>query len=241
MIYKTRGIALHTIKYGDTSLIAHVYTEQFGIQAYLVKGARSKHAKLKANLFFPLNLLEMEVYHKEGSSLQKVKEIHHTPVCINIPVNTEKNAIAVFLAELLYRTLKEVEQNRRLFEFVFSSAQFLDIEPANYSDFHIIFMLQLAKFGGFYPNNNFSADNQIFDLLNGCFVSSAPIHGHNLFTADGECFSKLIDTSFGKMNKLRLNRKQRQYFLEKLVEFYQLHVEGMTQIKSLQVLKEIFI
>lgn len=156
MIYKTRGIALHTIKYGDSSIVAHVYTEQFGRQSYLVKGARSKKANVKANLFYPLNLLEMEVYHKEGNNLQKVREVRNMPVFINIPFNPFKNAIAVFIAELLYRTLKEVEQNPRLFEFIFNSIQLLDLELVNFKDFHIVFMLQLAKFGGFYPNNNFS-------------------------------------------------------------------------------------
>jgi DNA repair protein RecO (recombination protein O) len=240
MIYKTRGIALHTIKYGDTSIVAHVYTEQFGKQAYLVKGARSKNAKVKSNLFYPLNLLEMEVYHKDGSNLQKVKEIHNAPVYHNLPLNPEKNAIALFLAELLYRTLKEVEQNPRLFEFIFNASQLLDLVSANFSDFHIVFMLQLAKFGGFYPNNNFSDDNQVFDLLNGSFIPSTPLHGHNLFREDGKAFSRLIDITFDKMNTIKLNRNQRQYFLEKLVEFYQLHVEGMSHVKSLKVLKEVF-
>jgi DNA repair protein RecO (recombination protein O) len=240
MIYKTRGIALHTIKYGDTSIVAHVYTELFGRQAYLVKGARSKNAKVKSNLFYPLNLLEMEVYHKEGSSLQKVKEIHNAPVYLNLPLNPEKNAIALFLAELLYRTLKEVEQNHRLFEFIFNAAQMLDLKSFYYSDFHIVFMLQLAKFGGFYPSNNYSDKNPIFDLLNGSFMPTAPLHGHSLFIEDGKTFSQLIDTTFDKMNTIKLTRKQRQYFLEKLVEFYQLHIEGMSHVKSLKVLKEVF-
>ena len=73
MIYKTRGIVLRTVDYSDTSLIAKIYTEQFGIQSYLIKGAHRKNASIKANLFQPLALLELVVYKKEKKQLQVLK------------------------------------------------------------------------------------------------------------------------------------------------------------------------
>ena len=240
MLYKTRGIALHTIKYGDTSIVVHIYTELFGRQAYLVKGAYGKKAAVRANNFYPLNLLELEVYHKQGANLQKIKEANNYPVYCQIPFDPWKNAVVVFLAEIIYRTLREEESNPVLFNFIFSSLQLLDLKIKFVADFHLIFMLQLSKFGGFYPYNNFSKVNNIFDLANGRFVSEIPFHGHFIHIEEAKIFANIIDKRYDDMKKTKLTRELKYYFLEKLVEYYRLHIDGMGEVKSLQVLKEVF-
>lgn len=240
MLYKTRGIVLHSVKYGDTSCIAHIYTEMFGRQAYMVKGAYSKKASVKANLFYPLNLLEMEIYHKPGSNLQKIKEAQNLPMYSQIPFHPQKNAIVLFIAEILYRTLREEEPNIRLFNFIFSALLLLDLKTSDFTNFHLLFMLQLTKFSGFYPNNNYSSKYPVFDLINGHFVTETPLHGHFIHQNEAVIFTSLIGKEFNHLETIKLSREMRLYLLDKLVKYYQLHVEGMGKIKSLQVLKEVF-
>jgi DNA repair protein RecO (recombination protein O) len=240
MLHKTRGIALHSIKYGETSIIAHVYTEQFGRQSYIVKGAYRKKSSVSAALFYPLNLLEMEVYYKPGSSLQNIKEARINPVFKNIPFDPQKKAIVVFLAELLYRILREEEAGPQLFNFIFNSLQILDLKTHIVSNFHIVFLFQLSKYTGFYPLNNYSEAEPVFDLLNGRFVSDAPAHGHFVHFEESKLFASLINKGFDDLDAIKLTREKRQYLLEKLVEYYRLHFENMGNIKSLQVLKEVF-
>ena len=240
MLSKTRGIVLHTIKYGDTSLIAHIYTEQYGRQVYLVKGSYGKKASIKANMFYPLNLLDMEVYYKQNSELHKLKETQNNPVYFQIPFQPEKNAVAVFIAEVLFRTLREEEPNPTLFGFLFNSLQLLDLETKNIANFHMIFLIHLSKHLGFFPFNNFSETNSLFDLLNGRFETEAPLHGHFIHRNEGVIFSSFIEKGFNEIDTIIISRKLRHYMLEKLVEYYRLHISGMGNVKSLQVLKEVF-
>jgi DNA repair protein RecO (recombination protein O) len=240
MLFKIRGIVLHTIKYGDTSLISHIYTEQYGRQAYIVKGAYGKKATIKSNLFYPLNLLELEVYQKQNNELHKLKEVRNYPVYFQLPFQPDKNAIGLFIAEILYRTLREEEANGVLFSFLFNSLQLLDLESKNISNFHMIFLIQLSKHLGFYPYNNFSETSILFDLLNGRFEHEAPLHGHFIDRDESKVFALLIETGFNEIDTITLSRQMRHYLLEKLVEYYRLHISGMVNIRSLQVLKEVF-
>lgn len=241
MLLKTRGIALHCIKYGDNSIIANVYTELFGRQAFMVKGIHGKKAGMKANLFAPLNLLELEVYHKKGHDIQQLKEAINMPAFNNIHTNPAKNAIAFFVAEVLYRMLREEEPNSPLYEFLHSAFQILDIETTKEaSNFHLVFLAQLSKYVGFLPLNNFSATHNYFDLLNGSFVSEKPSHRHVLQLADSEVFTKLFQCTFETSASLQIGKQERFALLEKLIGYYKLHIPGMGKINSLQVLREVF-
>src|SRR5699024_3748215 len=75
MIYKTRGIAIRTVKYKNSGLIAHIYTEEFGIQHYLVQGLHKTKSKIKDNLFRGLQLLDLEVYHRNTNKLERIREV----------------------------------------------------------------------------------------------------------------------------------------------------------------------
>jgi DNA repair protein RecO (recombination protein O) len=240
MLQKTRAIALHTIKYGDSGIIANVYTEQFGKQAYLIKNAFGKKSPIKANLFSPLNLLELEVYYKSTNDLLKLKEAFNSPAFQYIPSNPIKNTLSLFLAEILLKILREEIPNQSLFDFLFDSIHLLDTIEHIHSEFHLVFLMQILKFKGFFPHNNFSINRNVFDLLNGEFVSEIGLHGHIIPKELAQDFIKLIETGFDNIDKLHFTREKRQYFLEKIIEYYMLHISGMGQIKSLIVLKEIF-
>ena len=118
MLSKTRGIVLHQIKYSDTSIIVYIYTEKYGRQTYLIKGAKRKNAKIKANIFQPLFLFDLEVYHNPNKKFQKIKEVVINPVLNTVPNNIIKKSISLFIAEVLYKIIKEEEPNITLFEYI---------------------------------------------------------------------------------------------------------------------------
>jgi len=141
MIYKTRGIVLHHIKYAETSVIATIYTEQFGRQSYMINGVRGKKSRIKANVLQPLYLLNMEVYHKTTRDLQRVKELQHAYIFNSLPYDLKKSTLALFIAEILYQTLREQEPNPELFNYLYHSIQMLDIKNEGLTTFHIYFLL----------------------------------------------------------------------------------------------------
>jgi DNA repair protein RecO (recombination protein O) len=240
MLEKTRGISLNYIKYSETSIIAHVYTEKFGRQSFLIKGARGRHTSMKASLFQPLSLLQLEIYHKHSSELQSVKEAMNTPSFTTIPFQVEKTTMAIFLAEVTYRCIREETPNSGLFEYLFHAIQILDHITEGIANFHLVFLIGLAKFLGFYPENNFSASTPIFDLVNGIFVAIVPVHPQYIKGTLSNQLSEMLSTSFENMHQINLSNDERRQILITLISYYQYHVEGMGQIKSLQVLQEVF-
>ncbi len=240
-LLKTQGIVLHQIKYGDTSIIVTIYTKEKGRQSYIVKGSRSQKSKLKANLFQPLYLLDMEVYHKASRNLQGIKEAKHLMPFTAIPYDMNKSTISLFLAEVLYRTLREEEANPILFEFLVNTIMLLDTENNGIENFHLVFLVRLIKFLGFMPNTNISDSKQIFDMHAGNFVVLRPEHKYYLSKDESLIFNKLQNTGFEQLASLKLSQSQRSSMLDKLLEFYYLHNDKMSEIKSVAVLREVFI
>jgi len=91
MIRKTRGIVLHTTRYGESSLIAHCYTEQSGRQTLIVKGVRKSRKQNRSNLFQALFILDFEIYHKDSREIQLVKEVNRALPLNSIPFDITKS------------------------------------------------------------------------------------------------------------------------------------------------------
>lgn len=239
MLHKTRGIVLQTISYSDTSVIARIYTEEFGLQPYMVNGARGKRAKIKASVLQPLSLVEMVVYHKEKSSLQRISEIRNNQPFTSIPYNIVKTSIAIFLNELLCKAIKEEEPNARLFEFLHSSVQILDLEPESCSNFHLCFMIQLSKYLGFYPQGKACADTPYFDLQEGTFIAKEPIHPYFLYPVHAQLLWQLIQSDYSTSSALPLQKNQRKELISKLILYYELHLPSLRGINSHHILEEV--
>lgn len=238
MLVKTTGIVLHQLKYSDSSVIAHIYTQVGGRQSFLVQGARSKSGGKKANLLQPLNILEMEMYQRGSRELQKVKEIRNKIPLNSISLDPVKTAIALFMAELLYKVLKEQEPNSGLFSFLEKSIELFDLMEKDYINFHLAFMLQLSKHLGFYPNSNFDANHRIFDLQNGSFTAGISMHPYVLSEEMSEKFYHLL--SLGFQGSMILTNAQRRELLDSILLYYSLHITGVDKFHSLDVLREVF-
>ena len=117
MIYSTKAIVLRHVKYGETSVIATIFTEIFGIQSYLVNGVRTQSKTSKAHFFQPSALLDLQVYHNELKNLQRIKEVTWGALYKNILSDVTKNAVALYMVELIYKCLKQPEANPDLFHF----------------------------------------------------------------------------------------------------------------------------
>jgi DNA repair protein RecO (recombination protein O) len=238
MQVKTQGIVLHQIKYSETSIIATLYTRSHGRITILVQGARKKRAKIRASLFQHLFLLDLEMYYKDTRNLQKLKEASIDIPFREIPYDYRKRTIALFLAEVLYKTLHEEESNPFLFDFIYNHIKILDLKENGLSHFHINFLIQLTKHLGFFPENNYNATNSYFDLKKGQFVGLKPSHDNFLPEEESRYFSKLMDYSSNQHAELTLNRKLRNKLLEAILEFYYMHAPEISKIKSYDVLKE---
>lgn len=239
MIHKTRGIVLHKIKYSETSIIVHIYTEKFGRLPFLIKGAARKNSKIKSAIFQPLVLLQTDIYHKSNKNLQSIKEVKIEPVLNSISTNIIKSSIALFIAEILYKTLKEETPNDQMYTFISNTIQILDIQDHELSNFHLKFLINYSKYLGFFPNNNYTLISPIFDLLNGTFIQTKPHHNHFIDKKLSAIFHELLNNQ-SYQNSLSISNINRFELLEKIVEYYKIHLEGFGDIKSIYILKNVF-
>ena len=227
MYHQTKGIVISNTKYGETSIVCKLYTQDFGLQTYIVNGVRKK--KGNSIYYQALSLLELTVYHKEKSSLQRIKEAKPYYQYQSLPYEIEKSSIAFFMTEVLQKCLKEEEENNPLFEFIWQSLIELDTQEIN-NQFHLHFLVQLSIYLGFYPNTK-DERKRFFDMINGTFENTQPEHKH--YFENTEPLLKLL-------NGRSVEKKNKRFILKKLIEYYQLHVEGFSKLKTLDILETIF-
>ena len=240
MLTKTQAIALHHIKYSDTSVILTAYTEAFGRLSFMLHGIRRKNSKMNLNMFQPLFLSELEVYYKQQRDLQKIREASNAYPFQSIPYDYRKRTIALFIAEVLYKSLQEEEANPDLFGFLFNHIKMLDLKEEGLGNFHLYFLVHLSKYLGFFPQNNYSRSFTFFDMQNGKFTPLKPVHNHFLEYPNSLHLHELLKPSGKQHQEISIKRENRLQILHGLLDFYYLHNPGMGHIKSFEILKETF-
>jgi DNA repair protein RecO (recombination protein O) len=241
MILKTRAIAIHSVKYSENSIIAYVYSESHGRLSIMVYKAFGKGKRTSNAVFFqPLNIIDIVFYKKENQSIAKLKEVSQGIITNTIPFDPVKRALALFIGEVIYRTVREEVANPAMFQFLSSSIQILDVIHSGVSNFHLVFLMQLTRHLGFFSGNQWSEATQIFDLKNGVFAHSEPLHPLFLDKSNSKLFNEIMQTSFENVETLKLNHTIRNSIINDLLSFYQVHLGTVADIKSLAVLTEVF-
>ena len=235
MMFKTKGIVFNAVKFSETSLVVKIYTADFGLQSFIVKGVRSSGKSGKAALFSVMNILELEMYHRENKELQYLKEFRSAFVFKTIQTDILKSSIALFLAEVLYKCIQEEEANPELYRFIEQTLIALDESPRAESNLHLVFLLNFTRYLGFPPNDNANNNSEYFDLRDGNFVNEMPEHSY--FVAQPHCanLKKLLS---GAMN-FPLSVTDRNLLLEKILLYYKLHLQSFKKVTSHHVLHEV--
>ncbi len=240
MYFKTEGILLHGLKYGDNGRIVTVYTEAFGRCSFLLQGIHGKKSANKANLLQPLFLLGMEIDHRQGRELQRAREIRMNHSYQTVPYDVVKSSQALFLSEFLHKVLKEEEARPELFHFLNHSFQILDLLEEGAANFHLVFLAQLTRYMGFAPTSNHSPDRPIFDLASGAFTATPPPHPYFLDEAESRILVEIISISYEEIGTLVLSSSLRNKMLIKMINYFSLHLGVQLNIKSLDILHEMF-
>lgn len=238
MLVHTKAIVLHTLKYNDSSLIAHCYTQAMGKQSFMLKGVlTSRKGKLRKAYFQPLMLLDIVFHHKKNSGLQYLKETKVIYPYQELYSDIRKNAIVLFLSEMIYKSLGEEEGNPPLFAFLEHAFLWLDTHE-DVANFHLIFLLKFSQYLGFYPNTD-AVNNSYFNLESGCFTAHPPqqnyIEGENV-----KILRQLLGTNFATKQLPKINQPRRRELIEAMVSYFELHLLEFSKPKSLAVLHAIF-
>lgn len=236
MLIKTTAIVLNAFRYQEKSLIVKCFTKDFGLKTYFVKNAFSKRNKSFNSAYFqPLNQLQIEAFHKEKGTMEYLREIKLAYAYQSIPFDFYKNSIGIFLAEMLVNCIKAEQADEELYLYIETALVWLDEHELN-ADFHLWFLLNLSKYLGFFPDDS---DNSaaFFNPKEGCFTT----------VNTAECFNELESELFRKICCLsiqnpdfKFTNEERRLVLKLLLVYFDLHLAGFKQVKSLEILPELF-
>ena len=240
MLKKEQIIVFHTIKHSDKGLVINAYSNLYGKCAYYYYA--SKKSSLAAYLN-PLTILDVVVFYRHtpgsGSGLPLLKEINLTTRLDNIKTDLHKSSVAIFICELLNKSIREIEPNSDLFEYISNSIQLLNELDSGVENFHLYFIANLSRVLGYMPNNNYSANNQYFNFTIGSFVEH--FNEKNCFDLhNSKLLNSIITTPISQLNNINCTGKKRSEFLQLMLNYIELHSQCELHLKSLAVLSEIF-
>lgn len=236
MLVKTKAIVISSLRYHEKSLIVKCFTESDGLKSYYVRNAFTSRKSTQKTVYFrPLNILEIEASHKNNGRLEYFKEVRLAHPFFSIHTDITKTTIAIFLSEILHNCIKEEEQNQNFYSYLETALLWLD-NHEEVANFHLLMLLKITKFLGFYPENT-ESNNHFFEMTEGVFVPYGSIN----------CLSEQETLLLRKLMSLRpetaartFHVSERQLLLKILLDYYTLHLEGFVRPKSLEVLREVF-
>ncbi|AUC83086.1 DNA repair protein RecO [Lacinutrix sp. Bg11-31] len=237
MLLTTNAIVLSKLKYRDNDLIVKCYTQKEGIVSYLLKGVLKTKKGSKVAYYQLLTQLQLETDFKSSRSLQYIKEVKINHLYSSLHTNVLKSAIVMFLAEVLSSSLQEEEQNDTLYNYLEATLQWLDVHD-NFANFHLLFLLNLTKHLGFYPDVS-KIDAPYFNLEAGKFQDESESK-YSISNENLTLLKQLLGTTFDALELVKINSKQRQTFLSLILMYFELHLGNFKKPKSLQIFNEVF-
>lgn len=227
MLHKTKGIVLSYIRYKETSIICKIFTRELGLKSYLVNGVRSQKSKSNIALYQPMNVLDMVVYNKDNSGLQRISEVKLHQANQLIPFDFNRTGLAMFMTEVISKSIFENYQNESLFDFLEESIFKLDHKETSLLHFPLVFLIENARFLGFAPE---SAEEFLTENLGQPFeVTEIPLAENFI--------EKLILHQYSCEEKVPLGLRRK--VLDHLLEFYNQQLENNQTWKSMTILRQL--
>ncbi len=240
--YKGRGVVLNTLKYGENSMIVHLLTDVGGRQSFIVQGIRSTRGRgSKAALFQPLFALEFEALHSSRSELHRFREVRSGIPLSRTPFDIRRSTIALFIAEVLYRLVKESAPSEALFERVWYSIEALDRLESNVAvaNFHLWFLANLSRELGFMPSGDY-LDGAWFNIGEGVYSHTPLSVGYVMSQSESRLLNRLLTSDVADLEQISLNRGERVAMLEALLKYYAYHLDETSSLNSIDILRELF-
>lgn len=242
MLVKTLGVVLKTVNYTESSIIVQIFTRDFGMQSYMVRGARKPKAKIGKVLFQPLTLLNLVAYHKANGGIQHLSEVKQEVLLNGIYNNISKQSLAFFLNEVVFKILSNHDKDEHIFDFLHHAILYLNQCPKQQiANFHLQFLSTFIKHLGFKADTNaLNNFNSYFDLMQGVAIAQPPVHPHFIAHPESLFWKHIFETPLTQNLNITIGASDRKKMLSYLIEFYQLHLEHFGKINSLDVFKEVF-
>jgi DNA repair protein RecO (recombination protein O) len=241
VLLKTRGIVLRTVKYGETSVITDLFTEEKGVHTFIGGSVRTARSRMPFSLFQPMSVIDIVAYYREGEGIMhRLKEARAAEIFTRIPFDVRHGAVAMFMAEICRKCLHESDENRDLFEFVLQYLFWLDRTETPIANIHLHFLLHLSGHLGFQPVAEDAEGEMFFDLKEGVFEAVPPVHGQYMGVEQTRDVLQLLEMPLEMCHEVPMTRAARKELLRHLLQFYQRHIPAFGEVHTPEVLEMVF-
>jgi len=241
MYEKLKGVVLNTVRYSDKHNIVHIYTDGRGLMSFAVPQGRTAAARMRNAMLMPLSLVDLEAGVRTGRELAQLREVRRNYPLATVYSDPVKNAIALFISELLAHVIQQPEGNDPLFRYIEQAVQLLEQHPGPIANFHICFLYHLGAHLGIQPNIESYRDGYWFDMTDGVFVPAA-VRGHALLQPQqAQVIHLLARMTFSNMGVFRFSREERNQVLDVIISYYRLHNAAIGTLRSPDILKQLFV
>lgn len=240
MEVKSKAIVLRTVKYGESRLIVDLLVREAGRVSVVCQLTKSGRGKVKKQLLQPMTMLDVAFDYRKNIALQHFQDLRIGQVYRSLLFDPYKLSITLFLSEFLIYATRDETDNRQLYDFIEASLLWLDNADSGFANFHLVFMLRISLFIGFYPNLDDYREGCWFDLREGCFTPLRPVHNDCLRPDEAARMRVIMRMSLDNMRLFRMSRSERNRCAEIILYYYRLHQSDFPELRSLDVLKELF-
>jgi len=234
------GVVLDTVRVNDRTSIAHVYTDHCGLISVAVSQGRSAGARQQRSMFLPLSLIAMEARQQSGRDVCIVRDVQRTHDLTALYADPARNAIAMFITELLTRTIIEREANAALYNYLTTAVRLLATIDRGVANFHICFLYHLGRFIGIEPAIDTYHEGWWFDMQGGVFIAQGEGRPHVLPPPQAAALQLISRMTFANLAHFRLTREQRNEILDTVLTYYRLHHSTLGTLRSPAILKQLF-
>lgn len=235
MIRKTEGIVLRTIKYQENHLIATIFTEEYGMQSFIIRGYHSARSRRKHSYFQPMSIVQLVFFYKESQSLHKISDSKLGELLHTLQTHPIKLSLGLTIVEIFYDTVREEATNKELYHFLRSVILLLDHSEKKLIHIFLFFLVHLTKHLGFFPFDQ-SAESRyvIFEVQKGTLSASQTSN------ATGGLMRRFMDCDRSTCQDIFIEKGVKKNFITELFKYYKLHIDGFKYPQTLKVFAEVF-
>ena len=239
MIIDDEILIFHALRYSDDQLIVEGLARNYGRVSFVVRISHAPRAKVRHVIFQPMAVLEVQWEEKPRAKLMRPIAARVSQPWSSLHTSPIKATVTLFLAEFLLQVCRHEQSGELFFDYLLHSLTWLDTAEEGFANFHLLFLMRLAQFLGIAPNTS-DTGLPFFDLMAAEFVSRAPAHAYYIYGDEARAFEQLLRMNFSTMHLFQLTRTQRNRILELILTYYRLHIPSLPELKSWEVLREIF-
>ncbi len=241
MLVKSHAIILRTVKYGESRMIVDAFTREGGRLSFAASMPKTGRGKIKKQFFQPMTIVDVEYDYRPRVQLQRFVDVSLTVPYRSVSIDPHKLSISLFISEFLSYALRGEQKNEQLFDYVVGSMQWLDNSTTSIANFHIVFLMRLSLFLGFYPNLDDYHEGCCFDLRAAQFSATLPLHRDFLAADEAAKVSLMMRMNFATMHLFRMSRAERNRLVDIIISYYRLHIPDFPELRSLAVMRELFV